>query len=165
LFGGLGGREKTTTSTTKRVLRPEQESALSQLMTRAQSLSTNPAQGLAPLKADAMTRVNEGYEGLLDRQMSSLRARGIRTPAGSLPGMALRSNLSRLGDLAKVHSDFAGKTLQQQQYGDSLLDAILGQGFEQTTTQKGSGNVAGEALGGGLSSLTTMLMLRKLGIF
>jgi hypothetical protein len=121
----------------------------------------DPTAGIEPLKLNAMDQVNAGYAGLPAKVGTQLAQRGFAN-SGQMGASLKGLELARGRDLSNVGASYDQMGLNQENTTMSLINSILSQGRGSSTTATGSGNVAGGAVGSGVETLTTMLLLDKL---
>lgn len=152
--GGLmGGGRKKVTSTTTPHLDPAfaglQNIILPNIINRLQRPSALP-EGLAERNTADINKVYQGAETGLENQLS---ARGLNTsPIAGNAFRTLQSN--RAGDISRMRQSLP--ILEEDMRRQDLMDALaaLGLGRGSRTVEEGGG---GGKLGGGVSSLATML--------
>ena len=145
-FGG-GSSRTSSSSTTSKILSPEQLQSLSLLFNQGSGLISDPTQGLAPLKTADRESVNQRYAAL-PGQLSSQVARSGFSDSGKLYEGLLNLDLSRSSELAGVDNNYADKALQQKNLGYQLLMQILQQTLGSKTDTKGSTSGFNFGIGG-----------------
>lgn len=152
----------------RRWLLPQQQDLLSPLMDRIKALTTDPSAGLEPIRQGLKTNVNENYSGMEDTLSSKLLSHGA---ASGKFGTAVRTaDLARRSQLSGVDAQMAQMGLQQQNFGTSAAEQMLGMNFgtdtsnSMSSSQNGQytvpGSVGGGAFLGGLDTLMTLLQLQ-----
>lgn len=153
-------------SSVRRTLLPEQQDALAALRSRAGSLMTNPAGGLAPFRQAASNAVNNSFAGA----DTSLRARFLGSGAnrsGKYGRAARLTETARLGKLADVDNQIGQMALAREDEGSALLERLLNMNFgsessggnESSFSQTGvaPGSAAAGGIGGGLATFQGLL--------
>lgn len=161
----------SSTTRSRRVLRPEQESLMNPLAQQALGMMQNPGAGLEPIAIARRGAVNRAYAAA----PAAIAAAHSSTGGGrsGKKGRATReAELARLGALAGVDSDVSRLTLDRQDAGASLAERLLGMTFEQegstagltdaNGTAVGPGSAAAGGLGGGLETISALLAMQRL---
>jgi hypothetical protein len=119
----------------------------------------NPGDVFAPERIAATGNVDKSYQSLDDRLSSNFAGRGFGQ-SGKVLTNAEQLETSRAGDIGSLDAQFAG---MQNDYETQMLQMGEQYGFASPgSTQTQPGGVAGGAVSGGLSTLTTLLSLNGL---
>jgi hypothetical protein len=163
LIGGLLNRPKTTTQQQRPYYTPEQQQINSLVSSRLQARLADPSAGTEPIKTGALTDINRRYADAGDTLASRMAAKGYGTAGadGRAGRMNLNLELSRFRDQGDLETKMAQYIMQRDDNTLGLAQRF-GQASGSTTTGTQSGNVLGGAASGGMSTLSTMLMLDKL---
>lgn len=124
----------------------------------AQRMVDDPEAGLGGLRDQLLQRTNDTYNGVLPALQKKFAARGM-SKSGKLASAYAGTEAQRYGDLATTENNFGNMVRDEKSRGLQMLYSLLGLDLESETegTQTNPGNVAGGALGGGLSMLTALL--------
>lgn len=162
----------SNTARRKRILTGGQQQLNDSLTSAALERIMNPAAVAEPLRAATREKVNQNFAGVPDLLRQKYGATGYGS--GKLGTAQRQAEMSRLGALSGVDSDFNQLILQLQESGIGLGERLLGQNFEDETyssytgsesqrgTQVGPGSVAGGAFGNATSTLSSLLAINKI---
>ena len=153
-FGGSAAN-RTSTSSTSTTLSPELQALIQRLQGYSTQSMENPEAGFAPIKNAAVDQINRNYMDVPSRLSKQFASRGYGS-SGSFGNSLYQTELARGGDLSNLEGQFAGKAIDQKNYGASLGQSLLNFGRTTSTT-----NVAapGSIFGNTLKSLSSLLML------
>lgn len=135
---------------------PEQQQALSKLLSMGQQGLQNPTQGFEPIAQQARTQFEQQTVPTLAERFTSMGGGSLSSPAFSSQLGQAGSGLE--GSLAALKSQYG---LGQQSHFANLLGMGLSPQFETgyTPRQPGFAEQAGQGLAGGLGSLLPLLGL------
>jgi hypothetical protein len=163
---GLGARKRKTTQTTstRRILTPDQEAASGTIMGEARALLADPGADLAPMKTAATADINNNYTASAGRLDAELARRGRSGRGGVAAGGLRQLESGRLDALSQLENSIGQMRVQRRDKGLDLLSMILqmNNGQESTTTGTTPGNVAGAAVGAGVEDFTALAAMRRL---
>ncbi len=164
------------TSTTTRNLTPQQEALQGPLSALALDKIANPAARLEPLRQVSRAQVNNNFSGADEAIRAKLGRSGAKS--GKLGTAVRQTELSRLGAISDVDTNFSNQILNEQESGIGLAERLLSQNYGQTvtsngtTTGSGTGTntaapigglgVAGNAINAGLDTATTLMMINQM---
>lgn len=161
----------SNTSRRRRVLTPGQTGLNDTLTSEALRRITNPAAVAEPLRAATREKINANFAGVPDLLRQKYGSTGYGS--GKLGTAQRQAEISRLGALSDVDSDFNQLILQLQESGIGLGERLLSQNFEEedyssyTGSQSGRsvgtqpGSVAAGAFGNASSTLSALLALNQ----
>jgi len=161
----------SNTTRRRRVLTPGQTGLNDTLTSEALRRITDPAAVAEPLRAATREKVNANYAAVPDLLRQKYGATGYGS--GKLGTAQRQAEISRLGALSDVDSDFNQLILQLQESGIGLGERLLSQNFEEedyssyTGSQSGRstgvqpGSVAGGAVGNATGTLSALLALNQ----
>lgn len=163
----------SNTSRRRRILTAGQTGLNDTLTSEALRRITDPASVAEPLRAATREKVNQNFAGVPDLLRQKYGATGYGS--GKMGTAQRQAEMSRLGALSGVDSDFNQMILQLQESGIGLGERLLSQNFEEedyssytnsqsgrsSGTQVGAGSVAGGAFGNATGTLSALLALNK----
>ncbi len=155
IASALANRKKKTKQTSTQTTTPTFDPAVSPLLGEAGNLARtqmlNPRQFTDPLRVGARQNINNSYSGVGDALAQKFL--GYGGGASGKHARAVRgSELSRLGALGGLESDFANLNLQQMAQGQSASERLLALARGGTTTGESETEIPGNMLGAGIGS-------------
>jgi hypothetical protein len=126
--------------------------------TTAQRMVDDPEAGLSGVRDQLLQRTNDTFAGAAPAIQKSFARRGM-AKSGKVASAIGGSELQRYRALAGAENDFSNTVVGERSRGLQMLYSLLGLDMESESSgaQTNPGNVAGGALGGGLSMLAGLL--------
>lgn len=157
ISGALSNRPQSTT----RSIDPRYLDIRNTLLNKVDNDLRDPGAGLpGKMKAQAKTRVNRQYQNAASTLSSRMASQGFSAANGTTVRSNLDLNLDRYKSMGDVDQGYDQMILDRDNSNRGLAERLIGVGSGATTTS--SGNEMGGAVGGGLSTLTTLMTLDKL---
>ena len=165
--GALAGRDRTTTSTQKTVLTPEQQQLSTSLSTQLQgNLSRGGrAPNVQPIRNQGRTAINRATDNAKTRLETDLASRGFER-SGQLGGGFGQIETNRVNAIGNLEAQIL-QFIEEQKRADeqrnienALTFLPTSSAVSRSTTESG-GRLSG-AIEGGLGGLTSLFVLDRL---
>ena len=170
---GKSSQSTTTTSsnTTKQNLTPQQQALMDQVAQLSSSYMSDPSKAVEPLRAPGYAAINKNYSGAPQAIADKTLAFGGQS--GKFGKAIQASEMGRMNDLSGFEGTLANTAYQGQQAAATraagLATTNLGSTIDSTNTSDmtgeniNPGSAVGGAAAGGVSALTSIMILDQLG--